>query len=161
MLFSDEPMEKIKRRIFWTIQLSTRTTKPCSFIDLGSSHCVSLLTYETGGKYNDGALPRVKITRLTTIGVSKYINNLDVSNAPSEVDLSRADFLEYYNGFSESFLYASIPTFGCGLKPTKTSTRITALRLFKGPFIPHSSSRNWSDGVQTGKDNYWLMQQEA
>lgn len=101
-------MEKIKRRIFWTIQLSTRTTKPCSFIDLGSSHCVSLLTYETGGKYNDGALPRVKITRLTTIGVSKYINNLDVSNAPSEVDLSRADFLEYYNGFSESFLYASV-----------------------------------------------------
>ncbi len=135
MLFSDEATEKIKRCIFRTIQLSTRTTKPYSFI--GSrfpSLCFS--SYVRNMRYNDDTLPRVKTICLTTNGASKTISDLDVSKAPSEV----ADFLECYNSLVASIglnehLHAtfSIPHFRCGLKSTNTSTRITGRQVIQRP----------------------------
>ncbi len=128
MLFSDEATEKIKRCIFRTIQLSTRTTKPYSFI--GSrflSLCFS--SYVRNMRYNDDTLPRVKTICLTTNGASKPSATSMFPRRPSEV----ADFLECYNSLVASIglnehLHAtfSIPHFRCGLKSTNTSTRITA-----------------------------------
>ncbi|KAK0216106.1 hypothetical protein IW262DRAFT_197073 [Armillaria fumosa] len=130
-------------------------------------------------QYNDDALPRVKITRLTSDGVSKNFSVLDIAKAPSEVDLSRADFLECYNnllefvasiGFGEHTLQGlndhlhamlSDPHFSMWFEAYKQFDKDYRAKLFKDPFIPDPSSRSWSDGVQAAKDNHLLMQQEG
>ncbi|KAK0229337.1 hypothetical protein EDD85DRAFT_974462 [Armillaria nabsnona] len=130
-------------------------------------------------EFNDDAMSRVKITRMSADGSSKNFSVLDISKAPPEVDLLRADFLECYNnllefvtsiGFGERTLQGlnehlhamlSDPQFSRWFEAYKTFDKDYRAKLFKDPFIPDPSCKSWSDGVQRAKDNYLLMQQET
>ncbi|KAK0222675.1 hypothetical protein EDD85DRAFT_779162 [Armillaria nabsnona] len=136
-------------------------------------------TYLRALQFNDDAMSRVKITRMSADGSSKNFSVLDISKAPPEVDLSRADFLECYNnllefvtsiGFGERTLQGlnehlhamlSDPQFSRWFEAYKTFDKDYRAKLFKDPFIPDPSCKSWSDGVQRAKDNYLLMQQET
>lgn len=128
-------------------------------------------------QFNDDAMTQVKITRMSADGSSKNFSVLDISKAPPESDLSRANFLEYYNnllefvtsiGFGERTLQGlnehlhtmlSDPQFSRWFEAYKSFDKDYRAKLFKDPFIPDPSSKSWSDGVQRAKDNYLLMQQ--
>ncbi|KAK0484431.1 hypothetical protein IW261DRAFT_836958 [Armillaria novae-zelandiae] len=105
-------------------------------------------------QYNDDTLPQVKITRLTTDGVSKNSSVLDIAKAPLEVGLSCADFLECYNnllefvasiGFGERTLQGlsdhlhamlSDPHFSMWFEAYKQFDKDYRAKLFKDLFIP-------------------------
>ncbi|KAK0440390.1 uncharacterized protein EV420DRAFT_1581758 [Desarmillaria tabescens] len=82
---------------------------------------------------------------LQSDGTSKNFSVLNISRAPAEADLNRADFLMCYNNLLEFF----------------TDIGYFWVKFFKDPFIPDPSAKSWSDGVQTAKDNYLLRQRET
>ncbi|KAK0223273.1 hypothetical protein IW262DRAFT_1269342 [Armillaria fumosa] len=130
-------------------------------------------------QYSDDSLPRIKITRTGTDGASKNFSVLDISKAPAEADLSRADFLICYNNLLEFFtaigcgsrtlqglnehLHAMLsdPNFTMWFEAYKAFDRDFRAKFFKDPFIPDPLTKSWSDGVQTAKDNYLLNQRET
>ncbi|SJL13302.1 uncharacterized protein ARMOST_16742 [Armillaria ostoyae] len=135
-------------------------------------------TYLHAMQYSDDSLPRIKITRTGTDGASKNFSVLDISKAPAEADLARADFLVCYNNLLEFFtaigcgprtlqglnehLHAMLsdPNFAMWFEAYKAFDRDFRAKFFKDPFIPDPSTKFWSDGVQTAKDNYLLNQWE-
>ncbi|KAK0232760.1 hypothetical protein IW262DRAFT_21930 [Armillaria fumosa] len=133
-------------------------------------------TYLHAMQYSDDSLPRIKITRTGTDGASKNFSVLNISKAPAEADLSRANFLICYNNLLEFFtaigcgsrtlqglskhLHAMLsdPNFTMWFEAYKAFDRDFWVKFFKDPFIPDPLTKSWSDGVQTVKDNYLLNQ---
>ncbi|KAK0238868.1 hypothetical protein EDD85DRAFT_523211 [Armillaria nabsnona] len=147
MLLRDEPRRKIKGHIFRTIQHSTRTIKPCSFRFLSLFHS----SYVRNIRYNDSPLPRVKITRLTTIGISWSVTTvLCRFYRPRRANPQRTStrhvlkspfsiWFEAYKHFDKDYR---------ALSYSKTHSFLILLV-------------RWCQNRQRVKDNYLLMQQET
>ncbi|KAK0438525.1 uncharacterized protein EV420DRAFT_1316454 [Desarmillaria tabescens] len=130
-------------------------------------------------QYSNDSLPRIKITQTGSDGTSKNFSVLDISKAPAEADLNRADFLVCYNNLLEFFtdigcgprtlqglnehLHTMLtdPNFAMWFEAYKSFDRDFRAKFFKDPFIPDPSAKSWSDGVQAAKDNYLLRQRET
>ncbi|SJK98561.1 uncharacterized protein ARMOST_01829 [Armillaria ostoyae] len=120
-------------------------------------------------QFNDDAMSRVKITRMSADGSSKNFSVLDISKAPPESDLTRADFLECYNnllefvtsiGFGERTLQGlnehlhamlSDPQFSRWFEAYKGFDMDYRAKLFKDPFIPDPSSKSCKKPRQEAK----------